>query len=101
MLRLLYSVILILTLLASCKDDETEKLPNGIHKAYIECYNTETDTRTDVAGQIEVKNGVVKKILLPNRSIDDLDFWITKGSKSQEVYSTGDDIYTVHLISED
>lgn len=101
MLRLLFSIILSLSMFTSCKEGETEKLPNGLHKAYIECYNSETDTRTDVAGQIEVKNGVVKKILLPNRNIDNLDFWITKGSKSQEVYSTGDEVYTIHLISED
>ena len=99
MLKSLIISILGISGFISCGEGESDKLPKGSHKVYVDCYGTKTVIQTELAGEIEVKSEVVKKIISPNNSnIPNFDFWETKGSKSQVVYSTGDKVYTVYII---
>jgi hypothetical protein len=92
----------ILAILSSCQSDLEKGLKNGTHKAFVECYNTETGEEEDIVARVEVKNGVVKKIIpASGNRIDKFDFWETKDSDSQDVYGAGDVMYSVHLILED
>ena len=95
------SFLLITILFISCKTD-SNKIEDGTYKAYIESYNTETDEKSQDAARVAIANGVVKKIYFSNgKIIDNFDFWETKNNKLQDVYSTGDEVYTVHIIPDE
>ena len=98
--RLILCFLGIITLF-SCENNESNnyKLKDGMHRAYVECQDTIINGQNEFAAHVQVKDGLIKKIIFQNDTdIENFYIWETTDANSQVVSARSKPTYYVYII---